>query len=1011
MKTTKTLLKISQMIRYFLLFVLVYSVSYNTFGVTNDQIATIWKEFRNQHPYGFQTVGLRHVGDECVIIISEPAENVSEATLNRIFSNYNGTTQAHRFPFGYDGWLADFVGCIKFESDDVFSQFTKELFYALYGTDYKASYIDLDKQQPHYYFSHKNLNYSISAAEIEKWMLTDGEMFTNSKGNTKTVSQILSSNFENSNDLWYSSERGFIIWRFDSKKQLTDESFKHNARKFALDTDLIIGAIGRKGNNFVVIARERNVSTEILPPLRIETIQLLATTQNDNLAQSYERYHVFAGKTHLQQDVAPIYLSDELWHTEYGNLLNVTDQMLKSWSENGSIEYTDFNHPKPIDWAFNNGAVRDLESNELTYNWNTAGAGYVIQGDNDYDIYAVNRTGSLPVSYIPGGMEGKVEESVYDAEELAYDFFSELNSPELVRVVQYSSLYQIFRYYYDNKSNKTIKKNAVPDYSCLEPYIESLLRFAASQEGSKEPIDKAKDRYLEKIQDNNPKTLLDSIARTGNGDEIIAFIKSWMGVQYFDSLQNHPQSKEDAENDFYKYLNPNLEQVSAYINNYQKKVGGFPYSKAAYYIINPRKLQLDIEEIYNREIPGIKEYSARIKAYNEKVDQYNAKVKAGNASMEENYFLTAERLSIEKLEKTINKQQEAKEKEVTNLLYLSVDNKLSKSIAALNWLLTDPGEYTEPFGGFFSKLFSTNHNTWIKSPSLACSFNGIGYGGHNLDSHVTPIRFTNNLRAGKCRISMVDGQRVVAVSKADRSRVTPTVLRQIERRISTTQEINLPKAPLERSKSVLFEEMNDHCQERGFSTEFEIADVSPSKTVSIKEKECGTLDELYASISDALANNEPLPVREIRYQGMSAREVQVQIDNLREYILERTLDNEAVLSDFDVNAIEATVKDNGLVVITLPQKASSIPSNTYKAGMMEFQVPANAEEILKSVIKKVSDMPKEKINNHFKMMRQIKLELQKQHPEIRMEDVKDEYIRLYGFEFIKPIEYLSNIVA
>ena len=56
-------------------------------------------------------------------------------------------------------------------------------------------------------------------------------------------------------------------------------------------------------------------------------------------------------------------------------------------------------------------------------------------------------------------------------------------------------------------------------------------------------------------------------------------------------------------------------------------------------------------------------------------------------------------------------------------------------------------------------------------------------------------------------------------------------------------------------------------------------------------------------------------------------------------------------------------------------------------------------------------MPKEKINNHFKMMRQIKLELQK-HPEIRFEDVKDEYIRLYGFILLENSdESFKNMAA
>lgn len=1029
----------TQTMRFFVFLTLVLLTNTIVRGATKDEIDKVWKEYRAEHPYGFQAVGLKHLGDECVFIISEPSERVQEASLTNLFKEYRGTTDIKKHPFGYDGWLADYIGCVRFDSSEAFGQFTTKLFSILYGTDYKASFVNLDNPQKHTYFSHQNLNYSISAAEIEKWMLTDGELFINSTGQKKTVSQILSSDLPNSDELWHSSQRGFVVWSFDSK-QYNNESFKQNARKFALDTDLIIGAIGRKGKNFVIIARERNISTEILPPLRTETIQLLATTDNKNLAQSYERYHVFAGKTHQQQDVAPIYLSDELWHTEYGNLLNLTDQMLKSWSENGTIDYSEFNHPKPIDWAFNNSALRDLETNELTFNWNTAGAGYVIQGDNDFDIYAVNRTGSLPVSYIPGGMEGKVDEKVNDAEELAYDFFSELNSPELVRVVQYSSLYQIFQYYIDNSLENELEsavrigntyyitsmpttlssmsmrklvrnKNDVPDYSSLEPFVENILKIAESKDYTNDVIDSSLKRFYKKAQVNNPNTRLAEISSQEDAESIIAFLKENMGSQYVDSLLTQPITEENAEEEFYSYLNPNIEQVRNYINNYKKKYGDFPYPKAAHYIVNPRKLQLDIDDIIDKGSHLEKEYNIRVKAYNQRVDKYNASIRAKKIDWMEKYSLENEKQSIDELKKKLIKQRKEQDKEIENLSALTADNQLSKSIAALNWLLTDPKKYTEPFGDFFSNFFKSNHNKWIKSPSIACSFNGVGYGGHNLDAHVTPIKYATNLKAGKCRVSMVNGQRVVSVSKADRSRVTPAVLRQIERRVSGNQEISLPEAPVERAKSVIFEEMNTKCNERGFSSVFEVAEVSPSKTVQIKNINCGTLDELYSCIGDAVANNEPLPVREIRYKGMSAREVQVQVDNLRECVLERTIDNEAVLSDFDVNEIEAVVKDDGMVVITLPQKASSIPQNTYKAGMMEFQVPAGAEEIVKSVIKKVSAMPEEKINNHFKMMRQIRLELQK-HPEINIQDVKDEYIRLFGFILLEHgNEYFTYTVA
>ena len=392
---------------------------------TKVSIDDVWKEFRTNHPYGFQTVGLKHNGDEQIFIISEPSESVSYQAIESLFSNYNGTVTIKKDSLGYDGWLADVVGCVKFKSSEQESTFKTELFNMLYGTSYKAYYTDLDKPSRHTYFApyKYNLNFSITAAELKQWFVEEKETFGELSEHgtvtrSKSITSYLSSNEKNPNKLLYSRERGFVIWLINPSGVSDNESFRLNARKFALDTDLIIGAFGTKGKTVAIVAREREIPVDILPPLRIETLSLLATTNNKSLAQSYERLNVFASKLTDNNDVAPIYLSDELWHTEYGNLLNVTDQMLKSWSANGKIDYKNFLHPKPIDWAFENGAARDLGATQLTYNWNTAGAGYVIEGDS-YDIFAVNRTGSLPVSYIPGGMEGRVEQKVYDAEELA----------------------------------------------------------------------------------------------------------------------------------------------------------------------------------------------------------------------------------------------------------------------------------------------------------------------------------------------------------------------------------------------------------------------------------------------------------------------------------------------------------------------------------------------------------------------------------------------------------------
>ena len=130
----------------------------------------VWKEFRANHPYGFQTVGLKHNGDEQIFVISEPSESVSYQAIESLFSNYNGTVTIKKDSLGYDGWLADVVGCVKFKSSEQESTFKTELFNMLYGTSYKAYYTDLDKPSRHTYFApyKYNLNFSITAAELKQ---------------------------------------------------------------------------------------------------------------------------------------------------------------------------------------------------------------------------------------------------------------------------------------------------------------------------------------------------------------------------------------------------------------------------------------------------------------------------------------------------------------------------------------------------------------------------------------------------------------------------------------------------------------------------------------------------------------------------------------------------------------------------------------------------------------------------------------------------------------------------
>lgn len=404
----------------------------------------VWKEFREKNPYNLQVEGIKRYADNSyVAIISEPSERVTEEDLKDFFEDYNCFFRTDTIKLGYDGWLRDAVVSFNVLDEDEIPDFSEKLSKLLYGTDYKASAMDFDMLPEHKAFSSYDLNCQVTEEELRKWFLEDGEQLVNydKESETTTLLEIFKAK-KNKTQLYYSKESGFIVWVLKTG-ECDKNDFKIAARKFSLDSDLILGAI-KSGKTVAIIARERCVPVYELSPMRQETLCLLASTDEKELAQSYERTSMFAGKQIGGKDFAPIYLSDELWHTEYGNILNVTDQMLKSWSENGMIDYVDFDYPKPVYWTFDAGVLKDLGVSELTYNWNTEGTGYIVE-DDFYSIYALNRTGSLPVSYIPGNSEGiSDKDPVYQAEQKAYDFFSNLSSPELVKVVQYVAMYQIF---------------------------------------------------------------------------------------------------------------------------------------------------------------------------------------------------------------------------------------------------------------------------------------------------------------------------------------------------------------------------------------------------------------------------------------------------------------------------------------------------------------------------------------------------------------------------------------
>lgn len=1043
-----------------------------------------WQQFRQIHPYGFQTVALKHVGDECVFVISEPSEDVSESSLNHLFRKYGGCMIVKHQPLGYDGWLGDAVGSIRFKDKDDFDSFTRELFNLLYGTDYKHYYTDLDHPSEHVYFSEDRLNFSISAAEIYTWFIKDKEAFLVDDNKTKTINGILSSKSSQTNELYYSKDRGFVAWVITPDKITTsDKSFKINARRFALDSDLIIGAIGKKNGKMAIIARERVVPVTVLPPLRIETITLLATTDNDELAQSFELYDVFAGKTNENMDMAPIYLSDELKHTEYGNLLNMTDQMLKSWTENNDVHDYNYDYPVPIDWAFNDGVFHDLNlSHSLTYNWNTAGAGYVIKDWDGLDIYAVNRTGCLPVSFIPEGMEGKVNEKVNEAEELAYDFFSELNSPELVREVQYATLYQIFRYFTvpKQKELKTIEQweksllfeiNNIPLSVFNFPKnidsmrnIDSIINssyhqhnthsFLKSQEepdiydlfqldiiNTKNTNGKASDsnsnNSFNSLYDNVENLLIismyldtpehhDSCLAIGFNRYLERNTKRSALYQKSNLIENDPYGDFEAylENnlslwdlmwfiepytesiqfEYNSYLSASIDTICNYIRQYESHYGPFPYKEASKYIVDRNAWEREIKRLQKSYELHEQEYHAVVNEFNAKVNKFNSQQ---SRTFSDKFKLDYEREQVKKILKHIEEEFSKDIKEQNRVESLMPNTNQKRALGTLNWLLTDPNPYDAPIGPFYADK-CTSHKQWMKSSPVTCSSISWAYGGHNLNSHISPINLASKapksgkaIKEGFCCVSMENGQKVITVAKADKAKVTPKVLRTIERKIVGTEKgemFKLPQAPKERPKIAIIEKGSTN-EARGFD-KIKHSSNNMSKQVFVEGKEVKTSSELRKAIAYGVESTEANPVKTIQFKDYSARKVHVKSEGLGDCVIERSPSESINLNNFS-DDIKIVRQNDGTITISLEQLPETLPDNgKWKSGTLKISCQGQDVKSAEEAIRTVRSLPKQQIDNAFKWKQKLNMKLQETNPGFNFNDIKCEF-NLTGYIFFE----------
>lgn len=425
-------------------------------------VDNLWRGYRETFPFHSQVIALSEPATDGsrTLIISEPPPHVSLGDiLTTIGTDLLLNHQIKKQRIGYDGWVKDVAIAIR-GNDDALQAMLSRLNQRLFFTSYKSYTLRLPVRIR---AKTLDLNLTITPAELNQWVIREAEQFFPVEGGTAETFSSLSR--QESAGVYVSHKRGLIGWWIPKKRNLYE--CQVSARQFAVDADLIVGALANDFGVFVV-GREREIPVDILPPLRFETLALLADVQDGQqgmLAQSYERNHAFAGRIGEGKDWAPILLSPELRDTEYGSLLNITDQLLKGWSNGGETKYENFPYSIPARYPFAKPLFTELGigagTGSLTYNWNTKGVGFTVNF-GPVTFLALNRTGALPVSYIPEGT-GRAANDVAAAEDTGYTYFSSLGDPNLARVVQYAALYQIFSAFDVAHSNKPIPTDSYPD--------------------------------------------------------------------------------------------------------------------------------------------------------------------------------------------------------------------------------------------------------------------------------------------------------------------------------------------------------------------------------------------------------------------------------------------------------------------------------------------------------------------------------------------------------------------
>ena len=542
---------------------------------------SIYKDFRKKYRFHYQGIGMASFADSSrMILLSDIPPHFETDSIAPIFAEFTYKTEQRKHPIGYDGYTTDVLILLGNATQENCDRLLKRLNKELFFSEYKPTVATLPAEEKRRYFAEESIDYQITLNEFNTWFMEEGEGFIHLDDTSKvmTVSDLFA---EKARGVYFSQQPGFVAWAVAKNADIATQV--GDIRQFTLDADLILGALA-DSSTLVIIGRERQSPLYELPPLQIESILLLASTTEKELSQSLDINDLMAGKMNNGRDWCPTYLSKELENTEFGDLMTITDVLLKDWSERGTIQEGYYRYPEPGYYPFDKPLFKKLGLNELVYNWNTAGAMYAIDREG-YTIYTLGRTGSLPVSYF--NSQERSESIGYRYESQAYHYFATLGNTDLARVVQYTALYQLF---IDN--NISYSGDTYTSFPKKKPFL----------------------LYKPTVE------LLDKICRLS--DEEIGLLADSLSQRSFRHFQKEQIDKQLKENEQKRNISYSEENIDAiYRNVHRDTKAGIgksilevknmlcglseeQYKQLARYLSYPRGVKIHDRESYNTMLRG-----------------------------------------------------------------------------------------------------------------------------------------------------------------------------------------------------------------------------------------------------------------------------------------------------------------------------------------------------------------------------------------------------------------------